>query len=221
MNRKVREMKFEEYIQTNLDENAEDASADCIVNQVALTYFPFTSECPRTGRECEKEDCGQYFEGKCLHFERTRLIYQMSGQNRHIISHRLAEGRCYPYWRICIASYCADRVGISIESDNRTITQLVLKELQLIDRFNCSGERDAIKYFPEVFDSLPEIKKFLDFLSENTPKIMELMKKYFRCFRCKEIKTYITIFGRIGVCEECQEAITQEWINEREKKERT
>jgi len=208
-------MKFEDYIR----ELAEDDERDNIPAVVAMKYYPFTRECPIDGKVCSSTECPKYRDGKCLSFELSRLEYQFfeAWKGIYFNIHPLDT---WFTWRIRRNTFYPDkkgdlhRIGYSIGSDNTIVSWLALVDLGL-DSFFSKESYPPTAYFPEKFESLPEIEKLLKSLKKNKEEYEALLLKYHTCIECGEIRNYTNSYGRVTLCESCKEKIVKDYLEMR------
>ncbi len=216
-------MEYEEYLREVVKDRDH---VDHIHASVNLSYFPFTTKCPKTGRTCKCTTCDDYRyvltdEGQCFYFELNRVMYKVFGTGDNWVSFDVDTGDedTYLNWRINQSSYYPDdkgekyRCGFSVGSDNYTITWKVLHEAGLGDYFTEAFNVTA--FFPQDFEALLEIQKFLELIKEKKDDIGKLLMKYHTCVRCKRVDSYgINFYDPVGICDPCVGKVTEEWLKE-------
>ncbi len=210
-------MKYEEYIK----EVAKDKEhREKITASAALAYYPFTNQCPVVGKTCSGENCDVFRDGQCLHFEVNRTIYEIFGKCGGWLLFNIDVEDGWFHWRINEGRYHPERkgekhrIGFSVGTDNYAITRKVLNEVGLGEYFT----EDVTVYFPEEFESLPKIQKFLELLKEKSSELEKLFVTYHTCVRCHTVHSNTNFYDPLAVCDECRDKITEKWLEEVEKK---
>lgn len=206
-------MEYEEWIKENVGDEEKRHYIHC---KVAMNYFPFTKQCPVDGKRCKEEECKDYNDSRCLHFELNRLVFEVlgPGDTRFRIFEPSEDN--YFHWIFSVGNYYPEtkggpeRVGFSIYSENYTISEMVLKDAGLSEYFESDFHTTA--YFPATFESLPTIQEFLELLKSLFSTIEGLFVKYHTCGKCNKLSYEITWFDTVGICEGCQHDIVREWI---------
>ncbi len=212
-------MEYEEYIKGIKDKKHEEY----IAASSARCFFPFTQRCPQYNKTCLGESCDTFKDGQCLHFEVNRLMYRAFGRCGGWLSFNIDTEDGWFHWIISEGRFYPEkkgekhRIGFSVGTENRAITLKVLNEVNLGEYFKENYR--ATVFFPEEFESLPKIQKFLELLKEKSGELEKLFIAYHTCVRCHTVDECTNFYDPFAVCDECRDKITEEWLEEHNPKE--